>query len=421
MDIHNEVPMRAQKLDTQVRQEQIAEAALGVVACRGMKGLSVARVARRIGVVPSAIYRHYGSKDEVLDAVLDLIRDRLLANVADVCNESGEALDRLRGLLVRHVRLLRENEGIPRIVFSQELHNGDSGRKARMCGTIREYLGQVAKIVREGQQNGEIRSDSPAEVVAMMFLGVIQPAALLWDLSDGDFDVARHAERAWEILEEAVRPIEGAGRAGSAKQKENVMKATDIMREEHRVIQRVLQCLTAATDRAEKDGTLYGDSIRKMIAFLGEFADRCHHGKEEARFFPIARRRGVTCLPGNIDILLAEHEQGRAHLRAMDENLSAAEKDDAEAKTRFCREARRYVRLLTEHIGKEDNCLFPTADRALTAADQEALVRAFEQMEREEMGEGAHERLHALADELCSRWQVTVPAESGHSGCCRHE
>lgn len=209
--------MRAQKLDTQVRQEQIAEAALGLVASRGMKGLSVARVARQIGVVPSAIYRHYGSKDQVLDAVLDLIRDRLLSNVAAVCKDSGEALDRLRGLLVRHVRLLRENEGIPRIVFSQELHNGDSGRKARMYGTISEYLGQVAKMVREGQQNGEIRSDFPAEVVAMMFLGVIQPAALLWDLSDGDFDVARHAERAWEILEEAVRPIEGAGRAGSAK------------------------------------------------------------------------------------------------------------------------------------------------------------------------------------------------------------
>lgn len=213
--------MRAEKLDTQVRQEQIAEAALALVASQGLKGLSVARVARRVGVVPSAIYRHYKSKDEVLDAVLDLIRDRLLANVASVCKESDEALDRLHRLLIRHVRLLRENRGIPRVVFSQELHNGDSGRKARMYETIGEYLGQVAEIVRQGQQNGQVRSNLTAEAVSMMFLGIVQPAALLWDLSDGDFDVTRHAERAWQILEMAIRPVERAKMTGSTKRKEN--------------------------------------------------------------------------------------------------------------------------------------------------------------------------------------------------------
>jgi hemerythrin-like domain-containing protein len=201
----------------------------------------------------------------------------------------------------------------------------------------------------------------------------------------------------------------------------NDMKATEVMREEHRVIERVLQCLTAATDQAEDGGTLDGASARKMIDFLRGFADRCHHGKEEAKFFPLARQRGVGCAPGNIDILLDEHEQGRRHVRAMDESLAAAEKGDGQGKARFCQNARAYVRLLTEHIRKEDDCLFPTADMLLTEEDQHTLVRAFEQVEREEMGEGAHERLHALADELCVKWQVPIPAGSAHHGCCGHK
>lgn len=201
----------------------------------------------------------------------------------------------------------------------------------------------------------------------------------------------------------------------------NDMKATDIMREEHRVIKRVLQCLTAAADHAEKGGTLDADSARKMIEFLRGFADRCHHGKEEAKFFPLARQRGVGCAPGNIDILLAEHEQGRSHVRAMAENLPAAEKGDNQAKMRFCRHARQFVALLSEHIRKEDDCLFPTADVALTEADQQALVRAFEQVEHEEMGEGTHERLHALADDLCAKWHVPIPQGSGHHDCCGHK
>jgi AcrR family transcriptional regulator len=221
MIIHKEVTMRAAKVHTQIRQEQIAEAALGLVAGQGMKGLSIARVARRVGVVPSAIYRHYSSKDEVLDAVLDLIRNRLLANVKAVCEESTEALDRLHRLLARHVRLLRENQGIPRVVFAQELQNGHSGRKARMYETIREYLGRIAEIVRQGQQNGQVRSDFTPEAVSTMFLGIVQPAALLWNLSDGDFDVTNHAERAWQILYAAIRPVERAMAAGSTKRKEN--------------------------------------------------------------------------------------------------------------------------------------------------------------------------------------------------------
>ena len=198
------------------------------------------------------------------------------------------------------------------------------------------------------------------------------------------------------------------------------MKATDIMREEHRVIERVLQCLTAASDQVEKGGTLNGESAGKMIDFLRGFADRCHHGKEEAKFFPLARQRGVGCAPGNIDILLAEHEQGRSHVRAMDESIPAAEKGDNQARALFCRHAKQFVALLSEHIRKEDDCLFPTADVTLTAADQESLVRAFKQVEHEEMGEGTHERLHALADELCAEWHVPVPSGTTHHGCCEH-
>ena len=43
----------AKKLGTEIRQEQIAEAALELVASQGVRRLSVAAVARRVGLVPS--------------------------------------------------------------------------------------------------------------------------------------------------------------------------------------------------------------------------------------------------------------------------------------------------------------------------------------------------------------------------------
>jgi AcrR family transcriptional regulator len=193
-----------EKLDTQVRREQIAEAALSLIGNQGMKDLSIAGVARRVGLVPSGIYRHFKSKDEVLEAVLDLIGNRLLNNVATACSKRFDSLECLKLLLMGHVRLIRENEAIPRLVFSDEVYGGDLTRKAKMHGIITRYLGEVVKIVREGQQKGQIRTDVDPETISVMFLGIIQPGAILWQLSGEKFDVTRHAEKAWKVLREAL-------------------------------------------------------------------------------------------------------------------------------------------------------------------------------------------------------------------------
>lgn len=195
--------MSTEKLDTETRQEQIAQAALDLVAGRGIRGLNISAVARRIGVVPSAIYRHFKGKDDVLDAVLDLISTRLLSNIA-AARKTSDTLECLRLLLMLHVQMIRENEAIPRVVFSDEVYGGHSGRKAKMNMILQKYIGEVTIIVQEGQQRGQIRSGLNAETLALMFLGIIQPAAIIWHLSEEKFDVTKHAERAWNIFRETI-------------------------------------------------------------------------------------------------------------------------------------------------------------------------------------------------------------------------
>lgn len=197
----------SEKLETGIRQEQIAQAALALVAERGLERLSVADVARRVGIVPSAIYRHYPSKDAVLETVLRLVRDRLLDNVRAVAAETTDPFERLHRLLVRHVKLVRDNQAIPRIVFSEEIYSGRPARKARMYKAISDYLDKVAEIVRAGQAGGTIRSDLDPSTVAVMFLGLIQPAAILWHMSDGRFDVTRHTEKAWKVFRAAIETL----------------------------------------------------------------------------------------------------------------------------------------------------------------------------------------------------------------------
>ena len=203
--------MAAAKLDTHIRREQIAEAALSLVADRGLSRLSMAAVARRVGLVPSAIYRHFKNKDEVLLAVLDRIETRMEENVRAAGEETPDPLQRIRGLLMRHVRFLREGRAVPRLIFADDFHRGHPERNARVQRIIAGYLGRIGQFVRQGQEEGGIRPDLDPATIAMMVLGIVVPAGILWHVTEGGFDVTRHAERAWQILRQAIAAEEPGG------------------------------------------------------------------------------------------------------------------------------------------------------------------------------------------------------------------
>ena len=208
--------MSREKLHTEVRRDQLADATLAVVADHGLRGLSIAAVARRVGLAPSAIYRHFAGKDARLDAVLERLRERLLGAVAAARAETADPVEALRRLLRRHMQLIRLNRALPRIVLSDDYHLGHPERRQRLLGVFSGYLDGVAGIIRQGQRRGRIRSDVNARSLAILFLGLIQPAGVLWTLSDGRFDVTGQARAAWPVFEQALR-VPGTPRARPAR------------------------------------------------------------------------------------------------------------------------------------------------------------------------------------------------------------
>jgi AcrR family transcriptional regulator len=193
------------KFATEVRREQIAQAALELIASQGMKGFNVAQLARRVGLAPSAIYHHFKGKDDVLDSVLDLLEKRLRGNVLAVLMKNRDPIDQLRQLLAAHAQLVLGYSALPRILFSEDIYGGNHDRKTRLNAIIMGYLAEVAAIIREGQVQRLIRTEFDASTLSVLFLGLLQPTAILWHLSDGKFDAAKQVERAWPIFLEAIR------------------------------------------------------------------------------------------------------------------------------------------------------------------------------------------------------------------------
>jgi len=186
------------------------------------------------------------------------------------------------------------------------------------------------------------------------------------------------------------------------------MKPTEILMNEHRVIEQVLNSLQAIVEEGMANGRLEEESARMAVDFFRNFADRCHHGKEEVHLFPWMESKGFDRNNGPTGVMMREHEIGRAHVRGMEEAIAAAAQGDGEALKRFASHANGYIEMLREHIQKEDHCLFNMANQVMSEEDERRMLSLFEHVEEDEMKAGTHEKYLRVAQTLAEKYGVPL-------------
>jgi hemerythrin-like domain-containing protein len=178
-------------------------------------------------------------------------------------------------------------------------------------------------------------------------------------------------------------------------------KAIADLTNEHEAILTAIQILGRMMTSMEKAPTVDTKDIHEFIGFLKEFADKCHHGKEEGLLFPALVGAGVPDKGGPIAVMLAEHAQGRKLIRDMEESISAGVD-----RAKLTHAAGEYAILLRVHIRKENTALFPMAEKVLTEAQLEKLYEGFEEHEEKVIGQGRHAELHATLKSLQEKYPM---------------
>ncbi len=175
------------------------------------------------------------------------------------------------------------------------------------------------------------------------------------------------------------------------------MKSIDRLVAEHEIIERGLGVLEKVVSQIECGQSVPDDFPKWAPQFFRQFADQCHHAKEEDLLFPLLKERGISEEGGPIGCMLQEHEVGRECVRRMREASEADPFDD----TTFVAAAKEFIPLLRQHIDKENNILFQMAKNVLGEADDADLTEKFSNVEQERDLDGMHERYDAEV----ARWE----------------
>lgn len=159
------------------RREDLVTAAVEAVRVAGPE-FAVEDVARSAGVSKTVIYRYFGDKDELVDAVLGRISEAILLPrlMGELAAERADDRAQLHAVIAAFVSLIEDEPALYRFAYA---HAGRSGRADLVAATEREIAEALGVLMGErltaaGQPAG------PAMTWAYGVVGMVQLAAHWW-------------------------------------------------------------------------------------------------------------------------------------------------------------------------------------------------------------------------------------------------
>lgn len=187
------------------RRDQVVEAVLKLIAQHGMGGLTTASIAREVGISEANIYRHFQNKHEVLAETIKRIGEGLRSNVQIGLASASDPLDRLKTIFRLHLEFVSRNPGIPRLLFSDDVHANGSDMKPLLLEMISSYATSLEDIIREAIKNGGIRQSVDPKATVLTFIGMIQVSIIRWILSDFTFTIEDEGMALWNNFEACIK------------------------------------------------------------------------------------------------------------------------------------------------------------------------------------------------------------------------
>ncbi len=156
---------------------------------------------------------------------------------------------------------------------------------------------------------------------------------------------------------------------------------TQVMVDEHKLILRMITLVEKNTALLEQGKFRNWQFYLDAVDFIRNYADRFHHAKEEDVLFMELIKNGMPEKQSPIEAMHMEHDAGRAHVRAIDEAAQKAMEGEIGQAEIIAEHAKGYAELLRGHIEKEDDILYPLAERVLPEEVRERMLDAYDKAE----------------------------------------
>jgi TetR/AcrR family transcriptional regulator len=194
-------------LPAEERRAVTVEAVIELAGEQNPSDITTSAIAKRMGLTQGALFRHFPTKDAIMQAVMEWVAERLLSRVDKAVQTKSSSLAQLEAMFMAHVDFVAEHPGVPRMLFG-ELQRAEETPAKRMVQTlIRRYSERLSGLIELGKASGEIDPQLDTEAAGSLFIGTVQ-GLVMQSLLVGDVErIRRDAPRVFSIYQRGIRIV----------------------------------------------------------------------------------------------------------------------------------------------------------------------------------------------------------------------
>jgi len=175
------------------RQYEILMKSIELIAEKGIQNLTIKNLSQKIGISEPAIYRHFKNKLEILKAVLELFKRESIESF-DIQEKEEYSIKKLEEIFMEHINKFNENPYIAFVIFSEEFFMNNSDLQTLITEIMSYSINRIKKIIKDGQERGEIRGDIEPENLTLIFFGGLRLLVKEWSQNGFNEDLLKKGE-----------------------------------------------------------------------------------------------------------------------------------------------------------------------------------------------------------------------------------
>lgn len=186
------------------RQKEILEHAITLISEKGIQGLTMKNLSKRLGISEPAIYRHYDNKIDILLSLLDYFTNSTLGNFSNQKQIHLNAVDRLKIIFDNHFEALERTPALVAVIFSEEIFRNEEVLKNKVKLIMERNAASIAAIINEGKHKEELNMLIDTQQLATIFMGSLRLLVKRWQMSNFGFDLKQEGDALFETLNQLV-------------------------------------------------------------------------------------------------------------------------------------------------------------------------------------------------------------------------
>lgn len=165
---------RPKHLPAEERRAATVKAVVELAGEQNPSDITTTAIAQRMGLTQGALFRHFPSKDAILQAVMSWVTERLLTRIDKAAESASSPVEALEAVFMTHVGFVSEHPGVPRMLFG-ELQRAEDTLPKRMAQTLTSRYGErLCRLLESGKAQGELDPKLDVNAAALLFIGAIQ-------------------------------------------------------------------------------------------------------------------------------------------------------------------------------------------------------------------------------------------------------